>query len=402
MTRQTFAAMAVLIAVGAPAFAGEREQLGKIGGTAVKRAQQFQELQITDKEEQELGAAVSEKIRTRYGVVQDAAVHRYVSLVGNVLAQASSRPNLPWTFIVLDTDGINAFAAPGGFVHITRGALALIENEGELAGVLAHELVHITAKHTVHALQKNKSIQLGADETLSGNAALLNQLTERVYLDLVEKGFGRAEENESDEKGVVIANTIGYAPQGLGAFLTRLQERNKDAKEKRGLFASHPEMKERLDRLSKQIQNSKLTASATVADRYRKNISYKPVPQSAIATVEAGAAGLAGDDKPAAKGSGGASASGGASGSGGASTSAGATADKSAPPKEEPKKRGFGLGRLMPTGGSEQKSTQAAASGGARGVDPERDAKGGSNPKLVPVKIVAADLTAFKKEGGLR
>jgi predicted Zn-dependent protease len=374
--------MAVVIAVGAPAVAAEREQLGKIGSTAVKRAQQFQELQITDKEEQELGAAVSEKIRARYGVVQDAAVHRYVSLVGNVLAQASSRPNLPWTFIVLDTDGINAFAAPGGFVHITRGALALIENEGELAGVLAHELVHITEKHTVHALQKNKSIQMGADETLSGNAALLNQLTERVYLDLVEKGFGRAEENDSDEKGIVIANTIGYAPQGLGAFLTRLQERNKDAKEKRGLFASHPEMKERLDRLSKQIQNSKLTASATLADRYRKNISYKPVPQSAIATVEAGSAGLAGDDKAAAK----------PAGSGGTS----------APPKEEPKKRGFGLGRLMPTGGSEQKSTQAAASGGARGVDPERDAKGGSNPKPVPVKIVAADLTAFKKEGGLR
>jgi hypothetical protein len=243
--------------------------------------------------------------------------------------------------------------------------------------VLAHELIHVTERHTIRAIQKNKTIQMGADETLSGNAALLNKLTERVYLDIVEKGFGRGEENESDEKGVVIANTVGYAPQGLQRFLTRLQERNKDAKEKRGLFASHPEMKERLDRLAKQIQTAKLAATATVADRYHQNITYKPVPQTAIAVADAGAAGLTGDtEKPAAK--------------------------KEEPKKEEPKKRGFGLGGLLPAGGGEQKSAQVSASGGTRGVDPETNAKGGPNPKPVPVKIVAADLSAFKKEGALK
>jgi predicted Zn-dependent protease len=375
MTRQIAILLALVAAMSAPAWAAEDGQLGRLGGV-IKRAEQLRELQITDAEEQQLGAAVSEKIRARYGVVQDADVHRYVTLVGSVLAQASSRPNLPWTFIVLDTDGVNAFAAPGGFVHITRGALALLENEAELAGVLAHELVHAAEKHTVNALQKNKTIQMGADETLSGNAALLNQLTERVYLDLVEKGFGRAEENESDEKGAVIANTIGYAPQGLGAFLTRLQERNKTATEKRGLFASHPEMKERLDRLTKQIQTSKLTATATVADRYRKFVTYLPVAQTELAAVEAGAAGLTGGDgKPAAK--------------------------EEAKKEDPPKKRGFGLGRLLPAAGNEQKSAQITASGGARGVDPERDAKGGANPNPVKVAVVAADLAAFKKEGGL-
>ena len=125
--------------------------------------------------EQQLGAAVSESVRERYGVVQDANVHRYVTLVGTALAQAAAKPNLPWTFIVLDTDAVNAFAAPGGFVHITRGALALMQDEAELAGVLGHELIHVTERHTISAIQKNKSIQMGADETLSGNAALLNQ-----------------------------------------------------------------------------------------------------------------------------------------------------------------------------------------------------------------------------------
>lgn len=370
MTRHSAAAVVLIAAVAAPASG----QLGSV----LKRAQQFRELQITDAEERQLGASVSERIRIRYGVVQDDTVHRYVALVGSLLAQSSAKPDLPWTFIVLDTDAVNAFAAPAGYVHITRGALALIQNEAELAGVLGHEIVHITEKHTVRAIQKSKGIQMGADETLSGSAALLNQLTERVYLDIVNNSFGRAEENESDEKGVALANDIGYAPQGLVAFLTRLQERNKDAKEKRGLFASHPEMKERLDRLGKQIQAQKLASSAPLEDRYRKWISYKAVPQAAIAVVEEGSAGLTGGtEKPAAKDD----------------------AKKEEPPA---KKRGFGLGRLLPAGGSEQKSGQVSASGGARGVDPERDAKGGSNPNIVAVTIAAADLAAFKKEAGLK
>jgi hypothetical protein len=218
---------------------------------------------------------------------------------------------------------------------------------------------------------------MGADEKLSGNAALLNKVVENVYLDIIEKGFGRGEEHESDDKGVIAANKVGYAPQGLQRFLTRLQERNKDSKEKRGLFASHPDMKERLDRLTRQIASQKLTATATVAARYAKNISYKPVPITEIAVVDAGAAGLAGSgEKPAEK--------------------------KEEPKKEEPKKRGFGgLGRLVQPGGEEKKSAQASASGGPRLLDPEKDAKGGPNPKPVVVKVTAADVAAFKKEGGL-
>ncbi len=375
-------AMIVAVSLGvfsADLLADDRGQLGQIGG-AVKRVQQLRDLQISESEEQQLGATVSEKVRTRYGVVQDANVHRYVALVGTALTQVSTKPNVPWMFIVLDTDAVNAFATPGGFVHITRGALALIQDESELAGVLGHEIIHVTEQHTIRAIQKSKSIQMGTDETLSGNAALFNKLADNVYLDIIEKGFGRAEEGESDEKGVIMANKIGYAPQGLHRFLTRLQERNKDSKEKRGLFASHPDTTERLGRLTRQISAQKLVASAMLADRYRKNITYRPVPLSGIAVVEAGAAGLAGDGgKAEAK-----------------------PAEKAEEKKEEPpKKRGFGLGRLLPTGGDEKKSAQASASGGARMVDPEKDARGGPNPKPVPVKVTTADVAAFKKEGGL-
>src|SRR5687768_2042131 len=359
--------------------AGEGGQIGGIskGLGIAKKANDVRELRMTDEEEQELGANVSDRIRLRYGVVQDASVHRYVALVGTALAINSTRPTLPWTFIVLDTDGVNAFAAPGGYVHITRGALALIKSEAELAGVLGHEIIHVTEKHTVRAIQKNQAVQMGAAETLSGSAALMDRVVTAVYDNIVERGFGRAEENESDELGITLANKTGYAPNGLNGFLVTLKERNKDATEKRGLFASHPEMQERLDRITKLIASKKLAATATLEARYTKNVTYKPVPVTAIATVEAGAAGLTGADAKA--------------------------EEKKAEEKkaEEPKKGRFGLSKMLPTGGGEKKQAQVTASGGARGVDPEKDSKGGSNPKVVPVKLVAADLTAFKKEGGL-
>ena len=357
---------------------GEGGQLGQItkGVQVAQKANEVRDLAMTDAEEQELGTAVSERIRARYGVVQDANVHRYLALVGTALAQGSTRPALPWTFVVLDTDGVNAFAAPGGYVHITRGALALIKNEAELAGVLGHEIIHVTEKHTIKAIQKSKAVQMGAAETLSGSSSLMERAVTATYDNIVERGFGRAEENEADEMGVTLANKIGYAPNGLVGFLTTLKDRNKASTEKRGLFASHPEMQERLDRITKLIASKKLSATATVQPRYAKNITYKPVPVTAMATVDPGAAGLAGGDTKAAE-------------------------KKEEPKAEDPKKKGFGLGRMMPGGGGEKKSAQVTASGGARGVDPEKDSKGGSNPKVVPVKIVAADVAAFKKEGGL-
>ena len=366
-------AIAAVSRAAVPGAATEREgQLGQI----LKRAQQFKELQITDEEEQKLGAAVSEKVRARYGVVQDPAVHRYVSLVGTVLAQASSRPNIPYRFIVLDTDGVNAFAAPGGYIHITRGALGLISNEAELADVIAHELIHVTNKHTIKAIRKGKLVQIGADETI-GDRAVFNKLVDKTS-ELVLAGFGRAEELESDRDGLRLANQVGYDPKGLGAFLTRLTQRNKSASEKQGLFASHPEMQERLDRIAKQIADEKLTSSATIEARYRRFVSYTAKPQTEIATVQAGSAGLTG---------------------GGSSKDP--DSDKKA--DDAPKKKGgFGIASLLKPGGSERKSAEVVGSGASRGVDRERNAKGGGNPAVVVVTLTVAEIAAFKKEGGLR
>lgn len=366
ITSAMFLGLALGLASPAAAQFGLLEQ-------GAKRAKQVSDFRWTDEEKSALGAKVSELVRQRYGVVQSPAVHKYVTMVGLTVAEKSAKPDLPWTFIVLDTDAVNAFAAPHGYVHITRGALALMKNEAELAGVLAHEIVHVADEHTIDALKKN-TVKSAAAEQLSGGNAMLEFLANAAYNNILDNAYSRGDENGADTKGIVLINKAGYAPQGLGSFLTTLAERNKSATEKRGLFSSHPEMQARQDKLTQAIAKEKLAATQLVEPRYKSTITYKPVPQSQIATVAAGTKGLAG----------------------------GSSAKKEEPKAEEaPKKKGFGLSRLASGGGSESKSAQVVGSGGARGLDPEKDAKGGGNPAVVAVKVSPADLAAFKKAGAL-
>jgi Zn-dependent protease with chaperone function len=382
LTLTALAVVSALAVAPTPASAQFMDKLGK----GAKLAQKANDLVFTEAEEVELGQKVSAEIRQRFGVVQDPAVHRYVTLVGAVLVTNSTRPNLPWTFIVLDTDAVNAFAAPGGFVHITRGALALMSNEAELAGVLGHELIHITEKHTIAYLKKSAATSLAVDASGKGDSKISSVVVGQMK-EVVLKGFGRKEEMESDEKGLALANKAGYAPGGLGGFLQKIADRNKSSTEKRGLFASHPEMNERIKKLGEMA--AKMNATATLDARFKKFISYPPPKAIAdIAVVTEGSAGLAG----------------GGGSNGGGKKAESTDAKKEEPKKaeaEQPKKKGFGLSRLSNIGGGDQKQAQVTGSGGGRGLDPEVDAKGGGNPTLVAVKVTASDVEAFKKEGKL-
>jgi predicted Zn-dependent protease len=356
----------VLLAVSAPAFA----QLGGIGRRAQQiqeRKQQFDDLNITEEEEIKLGADVSLKIRTRFGVVQDQAVHKYVTLVGTMLTEQTTRPKLPWTFIVLDTDGVNAFAAPGGFVHITRGALALIKSEAELAGVMGHEIAHVARKHTVNAIQKSKGVQIGTSEASSNRGAFLGALANRAYDMVLENSFDRGDELDADREGIILVQKAGYAGTGLSDFLARLAERNKSQAEKNGLFASHPETQERIGKV-KQLAASK--PGAVVAARYTSTIKYQPTDLTNVAVVVEGSAGLTGGSKETAK---------------------------PEAKKAEEKKKGFGLSNLTKSTSGGKNEQQVAASGGARGIGADRLAKGGDNPNPVKAVISPADVAAFRK-----
>ena len=363
-----------MLALAVPAHA----QFGSVLDKGLKKAQQlkdakdkFDDLNVTEEEERKIGEDVSAKIRQRFGVVQSAPVHKYVALVGTVLAKQSERPALPWTFIVLDTDGVNAFASPGGIIHITRGALGLIRSEAELAGVLAHEIGHVAHKHTVNAIKKNRVVQLGTSETLSARGPFLDKIANTTYEMVLENKFDRGDEMDADRVSVSLAEKAGYAPGTLATFLTRLDERNKDQPAQNGLFASHPETKERIETIKKLAGTR---TGAAVEARYKEHIKYEPTPVTAIATVEDGAAGLTGSAAPARDDK----------------------AKKEQAKKEEPKK-GFGLGALKPASSSERQTAQVSASGGSRGVGPDRTAKGGSNPAIVKAPVSVAEVAAFKK-----
>jgi len=367
------------LAVATPAAAQISGILDKANKAALV-GKKVLDLNLSEDQERQIGAAVSEKVRQRYGVVQDPAVHRYVSLVGAVITQASTRPAIKWQFIVLDTDGVNAFAAPGGFIHITRGALALLTSEAELAGVLAHEAIHVTERHTINAIRNTRLKDMGLKLAPGGGLTreAITRIAGEAY-NMIYAGYGRGEELESDRLGIVLANQVGYDPKGVGRFLAALTARNRSASQKQGLFASHPEMKERLEKLDKIIADQQLASSAVLADRYRAAITYTPKGQTEITTVAAGTSGLAGGAKEEPK--------------------------KDDPKKDEaepPKKRGFSLGGLLKPGGDEKKSAQVTGSGGSRGVDTERGARGGSNPAIVVVTLTAADVEQFKNEGKLR
>jgi hypothetical protein len=282
--------------------------------------------------------------------------------------------------VVLDTEGVNAFAAPGGFIHITKGLLGLMKDEAELAGVLAHEIIHVTEKHTVNAIQKSDGVKVLSDEVGSSGGmaqSLVTKLADAAYSNILNNKFSRNDEGEADEKGIVLVNKVGYAPSGLSSALTKLSDRNKDAKEPNGLFASHPQLKERITKIDTLIKERKLGATATVQPRYAKNITFDATPASALATVAEGSRGLAGGEEKKS-----------------ADTK---TAD--AEKKEEPKKSGGGgmLSRLRPGGGKQAEQSQTVASAGARGVNPDRDAVGGPNKTRVPVKIGPNDIAEFQK-----
>jgi predicted Zn-dependent protease len=378
MKAAAFVLAATFVAVTAsPA----RAQLGGIlrgANKAVDAKNKVDDFKVSDAEEKQLGEQVSLQLRNRFGVMQDEKVTKYVTLVGTALAQASTKPKMEWKFIVLDTDGVNAYAAPGGFVHITKGLLGLMKNEAELAGVLGHEVTHVTERHTINAIQKSKGVTMTGDAVGSGGGwtqAALARIAAAAFNKIFEGEFSRDDEDESDRVGTQLANKVGYAPNGIAEVLKKIQARNGSRQDRNGMFASHPAIKDRISNNEKLIKSQKLNATATADARYKQHIAFDAKPVTEIAMDVEGAAGLAGSDKK-------------------------KEDDKKAEEakKEEPKKKGgFGSALGSITGTKQQATTQQASSAGARGGIPDRDAKGGPNKNPINVRVTAAEIEAFTK-----
>lgn len=223
----------------------------------VRGAQSAKEatVELTEAQEIALGQGIASNLLGVAPLMPDQNLQRYVNSVGRWLSLQSERPDLPWTFAVLDDNDVNAFAAPGGYIVITKGLLARMNNEAELAGVLAHEIAHVIRKHHLNALRKAAGMSLAKDalsfavEAKGGSASLLKMAS--AGTELYTRGLDKEDEYEADRMGVVLAARAGYDPYGLPAVLQILQTINPDSALTALMFKSHPPLSNRLALLDK-------------------------------------------------------------------------------------------------------------------------------------------------------
>ena len=206
---------------------------------------------IGEEEEIVLGEAVAVEAFSRFGGEYPNQVwNRYINLVGKTIAEVSDRPTLDFHFAILNSQEQNAFAAPGGYIFITVGLLKTLKNEAELAGVLAHEVAHVTKQHMLETIRRGAV--LGSVSELSLTAmkqdpkmfsSAIDQMTELLFT----KGLDKDKEFEADVVGVDYAYRAGYHPRGLEDYLQTLAKEEGHAESK--FFTTHPSTTERIAKI---------------------------------------------------------------------------------------------------------------------------------------------------------
>jgi predicted Zn-dependent protease len=229
------------------------DDLGKALQSVQKMEQQSAD--IDESMEIQLGGGIASNLLGAAPLLKNQRVQKYVNDVGRWLALQTERPDLPWLFGVLDDDDINAFAAPGGYVFITKGLLAQMHSEAELAWVLAHEISHVLRKHHLQAIKKEARTELIAEfagQALekSGSDPALAKLVS-AGTEIYARGLDKDDEFEADRMGVVIAARAGYDPYGLPAVLQDLQGLNPQDASLALMFKTHPALGDRLNLLDK-------------------------------------------------------------------------------------------------------------------------------------------------------
>lgn len=176
----------------------------------------------TDADEERLGREIAGRLLGAAPLVKDDKLQQYVNKVGRYVAAQSARPDLNWTFGVIESTDVNAFAAPGGYVFVTRGLYAILKSEAELAGILAHEVGHVNARHHVRLMQKQRVVAMG-QELLSKKAGD-NNVKKLVGngAEILSRSLDKESEFEADRLGVYYATKAGYDSYGLIAVLDRL------------------------------------------------------------------------------------------------------------------------------------------------------------------------------------
>ena len=244
--------------------------LGKILNTGKKVAQVL--ITVPVEKEVEIGRGMSASLLGAAPLVDNDKTQRYVNRVGQWLASQTEREELTWHFGVLDVETVNAFAAPGGYIFVTKGLMRLCGSESELAGVLAHEIGHVLKRHHLEALRKQAASELATD--LASDVISEHGFNAKPFIksgmELFARGLDRADELEADRIGVVIATRAGYEPYGLPRVLLTLNDMNPADSNLAWLTSTHPPSSERLSVLE-QLMKGKFESfnkQPQVVERY--------------------------------------------------------------------------------------------------------------------------------------
>ena len=212
----------------------------------------------------DFGRGVSAKILGKYPILRDERKVRYISQIGTGISAQLGRPELRYFFGILDTDEINAFAAPGGYIFVTRGALKLMRNEAQLAGVLAHELAHIDQKHIVRKLKlqsTDRSVTSGIAQVLGGATLTakiaLERLNDLAFKMLMEEGLSKEDEADADQKALEMLMSTGYDLQSYLDYLQSLKPYLEQGQAK-VLSKTHPTIEFRYNNLREFIIKNEL------------------------------------------------------------------------------------------------------------------------------------------------
>ena len=253
--KKTSSRYALAVVLGMSAGAGVHAASFDIGrGLDAVRGLSTATTEINEKQEIAIGRDLAGTVLGAAPLVDDPALQSYVNKVGRWIAAQSERADLPWRFGVIETPGINAFAAPGGYILVTRGLYDILENEAQLAGVLGHEIAHVIKRHHVTALQKQGALQGVASlgqafvGSRGGVGGAVGEQIVAAGKELLTKGLDKEYEYEADHLGVVLAARAGYSPYGLVDVMHKLQARAGEASMAL-LFSTHPHPNDRLERL---------------------------------------------------------------------------------------------------------------------------------------------------------
>ncbi|PKO51179.1 MAG: peptidase [Betaproteobacteria bacterium HGW-Betaproteobacteria-20] len=223
-------------------------------------------------EEIALGREITGNLLGAAPLVKDDALQKYVNSVGRWVASQSERPDLPWHFGVIESDDLNAFAAPGGYVMITKGLYRKMSNEAQLAGVLGHEIGHVVAKHQLKVLQKQQLLNMGAG-LLNKKVAKDNKFISKAIgsgAEISARSLDKSAEFEADRLGMSYATRSGYEAFGLSDILQIMGQTGKNDSSVALLFKTHPHPDERLATLGDAVGNrlDNVKAGKTLENRF--------------------------------------------------------------------------------------------------------------------------------------